>query len=162
VAIRLESPPVREPMVDKNGNITRNWARWLTLLHAKTGGSEAVLPVSLGGTGAASVVDAIANQNSSSTSSSGGGSASNASTQRKIFLLDSPGTNAVGDYADTVCTWDAAFPDATYTVTGEFSGASGQISIDSTTVTATGFTIRLTNTRDRQASGTADCIGVHP
>lgn len=160
--VRLEGPPVNEPMMvkDSGGNMVNNpvWLRWHLKSHLKMGGTDEVLPVHLGGTGAATIVQAIANQTSSE---SGSGSTSNASTQRKTFVLDSPESNDEGAFSDTVCVWDAAFPDATYTVTGAFSSPSnGLISIFN--VTANTFTVRLTNLKARQASGTADCIGVHP
>lgn len=161
MGIQLEGPPLREPMVDKDGNITAPWQRWFSKLHIKTGGAEAALPVHLGGTGATNVVQAIANQTASSSSTSGGGSTSNASTQRKTFVLDSPASNRIGDLADTICEWDAAFPDASYTVTANYSKPSdGDVEISA--VTPTGFTVTLSNKAGRRAAGSVDCIGVHP
>lgn len=166
MALRLEAPPVREPMVDKNGNVNPIWARWLVLLHQKTGGTEAALPVSLGGSGATSVVGALAVQTAGTPASSGGSSSSTV-TKRKTFALNRPASGTAGDSANTVCTWDTPFADGNYTVTADFIGSAGTISVSA--ITATGFTITLTNTGQIssrfpdgiQASGTADCIGVH-
>lgn len=156
--IKLSAPPVRVPMVDKNGNISPDWQRWFTLLHLKTGGSEVALPVALGGTGGTTVVEAIAVQTAASSSGTGG-SGSNAITKRKTFDLLSPSDGAVSSI--TRCQWDTAFPDATYTVTAHFDGRNGEISVQD--ITVDGFSVVLNNTSGtKPASGSADCIGVHP
>lgn len=157
MGIRLEEPPMRELMVDKDGKVNPVWARWFVLLHKKTGGTEAALPVSLGGSGATSVVGALAVQ-TATTPVAGGSSSSSAVTQRKTFTLNSP--SGLGDSAETICLWDTHFTDANYTATADYSNPTrGDISISN--ITAAGFTVTLTQTTDRPTGGTADCIGVH-
>lgn len=166
MAIRLESPPIRERMLDENGFLTPIWASYMVRHYSKTGGAEAVLPVTLGGTGGGTATEAIAVQTAAS-SASGGGSSSSAETKRQTFALNSPPSGDPGDSADTTVVWDTPFADANYIVTASFIGSSGETSVGA--VTATGFTITLTNTGRVSsrfpegviASGSADCIGVH-
>lgn len=160
MAIKLQAFDFRGPIVDRNGNATPEFQRWMTLFHLKTGGAAAALPVSLGGTGGTTIVESIAVQTSSA--SAGGGSVaqsgSNASTQRKTFLLNPPSDGET--FALTNCQWDTAFPDASYTVYAHFNGRNGTITVQD--VTKDGFVIRLENSGDSIAAGSADCIGVHP
>lgn len=163
MAIKLSAPPVRVPIVDKNGNMTPDWQRWFTLLHLKTGGASPVLPVSLGGTGGDNIIDVLAVQASSSSSSATDTSTtvSNSKTERQTFVLASPPSDALGDFSETVCVWSAPFTDANYRVTANFLGTNGRIDLG--VVTAQRFTLRLINTTyGEQAAGSADCIGVHP
>jgi hypothetical protein len=107
-------------------------------------------PIAQGGTGATTAPAAAANLGVLTTQA----------VRTQAAVLNSPGSAAPADSADTVVTWDDPLPDATYTVTATFidDGNGGFISVIDQT--ATTVTIRLTNSEALQASGSVSLFAV--
>jgi len=59
----LNAQPNRVPLVDKNGNVTREWQRWLEQLNGRVGGTKAptIKEVDASATAAQAAADAAAN-----------------------------------------------------------------------------------------------------